>query len=492
MAGEPKSGPTDVKRVTAPEAPPDTVTTRFAGTLTFRGGYPTDDTVRQLYDQLDFQRGCQVFLRHLMAAAVWGFQRAFTRDVQVGSTDLAMLHLDANGLLLTGNSETIYGMSIIDLQPYGPIVLEVPPKVLGLLNDQWMRPLGDLGLAGPDHGQGGRYLLVPPGHDQPVKEEDFVRVIRPRTYRLWLALRAFMGPGGDAKPGFDTLRLTKISPLAQNTRAPATRHLDVSGTPFDTIHPTDIRYFEDLAEMLDYEPADAINAEESAMLRQIGIEKGKPFKPDARLRAILDEAAKAGSYMAVAICYAPRDEYRRYSDRQWFGNVEGYPTFHDEQGRPLVDEMVRMAWFATGRANAMGSEKAGVGSAYTWCYRDRESEWLDPSRTYKLRLPGPIPAKDFWSVVVYDAWTRSMLANGRAYPSLSSYAPGLQKEADGSVDVYIGPKAPPGKESNWIPAPADTAWFPILRLYGPLEAWIDRSWKPADLEPVGGERRTQP
>ncbi|HKE84974.1 MAG TPA: DUF1254 domain-containing protein [Vicinamibacterales bacterium] len=484
MANEPQKGPTTVRRVTAPEPPPATVQTRFTGTLQFNGGYPTDETVRRLYDQIDFQRGCQVFLRHLMAAAVWGFRQAFVRDVKVGPTDLAMLHLDANGLLLTGNSETIYGTTILDLKPYGPMVVDVPPRVLGLLNDQWMRPLGDVGIAGPDHGKGGRYLLVPPGYDTPLDEKGFVATIRPRTYRVWYIVRAFMGPGGDPAPAFETHRQTKIYPLDTGVKAPATQHVDLSGKPFDTIHPTDIRYFEDLAAMVDYEPYDAIDAEESAMLKQIGIEKGMRFAPDARLKDILEEAAKVGSFMATATCYAPRDEYKRYTDRQWFGNVAGYPSFRDERGRPLVDEMVRMAWFATGRAQAMGSEKPGVGSAYTWCYRDAKGQWLDSSRTYKLRLPGPIPAKDFWSIVVYDLWTRSMLANGRAFPSLNSYAPGIAKEADGSVEVYIGPKAPAGKEQNWIPTPAGTAWFPLLRFYGPLEPWIDRSWKPGDLEAV--------
>jgi hypothetical protein len=241
MANAPQKGPTNVRRVTAPEPPPATVQTRFAGTLQFNGGYPTDDTVQRLYDQIDFQRGCQVFLRHLMAAAVWGFRQAFVRDVTVGPTDIGMLHLDANGLLLTGNSETIYGTTILGLKPYGPMVVDVPPRVLGLLNDQWMRPLGDVGLAGPDHGKGGRYLLVPPGYDKPIDETGFVAVIRPRTYRVWYIVRAFLGPGGDPAPAFETHRQTKIYPLDPDAKAPATQHVDLSGKSFDTIHPTDIR-----------------------------------------------------------------------------------------------------------------------------------------------------------------------------------------------------------------------------------------------------------
>jgi hypothetical protein len=136
--------------------------------------------VQQLYDQLDFQRGCQEFLRHMMAAAIWGFQQAFTRDLDMGPTDLLMLHADARGLALTGNSETVYGVAMIDTKP-GPVVLDVPPRVLGFLNDQWMRPMADVGIAGPDHGQGGRYLLMPPGYEGDLPADGFVATMRLRT-----------------------------------------------------------------------------------------------------------------------------------------------------------------------------------------------------------------------------------------------------------------------------------------------------------------------
>ena len=265
----------------------------------------------------------------------------------------------------------------------------------------------------------------------------------------------------------ETLRGIRIASASGADHGVPTRHIDGTGLSFDTIHPTDIRYFEDLATMVDYEPADAISLDEAAELAQIGIEKGKPFAPDDRMRAILDEAAQVASYMAFAITNAPRADPRRYPDRQWFDTPVGYPSFIDEQGRPMIDAMVSMAWFATGRASAMAGAKPGVGSAYTWAYRDASGAWIDPARSYRLRLPGPIPAKDFWSVVVYDVWTRSMLANGQAHPSINSYSPGIQFDADGGVTLYIGPEAPEGKASNWIRTVPDIGWFPLIRLYGP-------------------------
>jgi hypothetical protein len=451
--------------------------------LEFHGGFPTEQTLQTLYDQLDFQRGCQVFLRHLMAAAIWGFQQAFTRDLDMGPTDLLIMHADANGLALTANSETIYAVAMIDTKP-GPVVLDVPPNVLGFLNDQWMRPMGDLGIVGPDRGAGGRYLLVPPGYEGDLPTEGFVGTLRLRTYRQWLVLRAFMGPGGDPAPAFETLRGTRIAPLADGGDAAPTQHIDGTGRSFDTIHPTDIRYFEDLAAMVEYEPADAISLDEAAELAQIGIEKGKPFAPDERMRAILDEAARIGSYQAFAITNAPRQDPRRTPDRQWFNPPVGYPSFVDDRGRPMIDEMVSMAWFATGRATAMAGAKPGVGSAYTWAYRDANGDWIDPARTYRLRLPGPIPAKDFWSVVLYDPQTRSELQTPQPYPSKNNKRDKLITNADGSVDLYFGPNAPAGKEANWTATVPGKGWFAVFRLYGPLDPWFDKQWQPGEVKLV--------
>ena len=478
-------GPTQVRRVTAPEPPPAVVESRFVGRLEFQGGFPTDPTVQGVYDQLDFQRACQVFLRHMLGSSMWSFREGFRRDLGAeGPRDWVVQHLDANGLALTGNSETVYGTNFLDLKADGPTVVEVPPRVLGFFNDLWMRPIGDVGLAGPDHGQGGRYLVVPPGHDGELPDDGYVAVVRSRTYLVWFVLRAFLGPA--AMPG----RPRPPSSRCASTPGPSGRiprrcaTSTPPGCPIDTIHPIDGRYFQHLAAMVDYEPADAIDPEVAAGLAQLGIAKGTPFAPDERMRGILEEAARVASVMAFALCNAPRDAYRLYPDRQWFATPPGYPSFHDDQGRPMVDAMVQMAWFATGRAQAMGHPKPGTGSAYTWAYRDANGQWLDPARSYRLRLPAPVPAKDFWSVVVYDLWTRSMLANGQPYPSRNTYAPELRANDDGAIDIYIGPEPPAGFEANWIRTLPGTGWFPLLRLYGPTEPWFDQSWKPGDLEPI--------
>jgi len=474
------SGPTEVRRITAPDPPPNVVETEHAGRFEFVVGVPTDETIAKVWDHLDFQRACQVFLRHMMAAAVWGFHQGMTRDLGLGANEVAVLRLNASGLVLTGNSETVYGFAILDTKP-GPLVVDVPPGVLGFLNDQWMRPMVDMGIAGPDAGKGGPYLLVPPGYEGELPSTGFVQTVRLRTYRQWLVLRGFLGPDGDAQPAIDTISALKVYPLAAADAPPPTRAENVTGKPFDTIHPMDARYFEDLAEIVEYEPYDAIDPEVSAQLAQIGIEKGAPFAPDERMRTIFDEAAQVAGFMAFAEADTPREPFQRRADRQYHDTVPNYPTFRDEHDRPMVDHMVRMAWFGTGRALAMGSEKPGVGSAYTWAYKTADGSWIDPHRAYRMRLPGPIPAKNYWSVVVYDLWTRSLLANGQEFPSLNTYSPDIELNDDDGVDVYFGPEPPAGKDGNWIRTLPDVPWFPMLRLYGPLEPWIDRSWMPDDL-----------
>ena len=262
-----------------PTLPPPVVETRFLGNLEFKGGFPTDETLEHIYDRLDFQRGCQAFLRHLMAAAIWGFQQAFTRDLDMGPTDLLIMHADANGLALTANSETIYAVAMIDTKP-GPVVLDVPPRVLGFLNDQWMRPMGDLGIVGPDHGEGGRYLLVPPGYEGDLPTDGYVATLRLRTYRQWFVLRAFMGPDGDPAPAFQTLQGARIAPLAGGGDAAPTRHIDGTGLSFDIDSDRPIiRYFEDLATMVDYEPADAISLDEAAEWPSRDREGESPSRP---------------------------------------------------------------------------------------------------------------------------------------------------------------------------------------------------------------------
>lgn len=479
-------GPTDVRRITAPESPPPVVHSDFVGDLVFENEYPTAATVDKLFDQLDFQRACQVFLRNITASSMYSFRHGLARDLGVKSSSQVVIWedgYDARSLLLTPNSETIYGLTYLDLNTDGPTVLEMPAGMLGFFNDMWMREVANIGPAGPDQGHGGRFLVVPPGYAGTPPPFGF-HLIRPRTYGVWTLLRALRDPDGSTEAGVSRMKQLRVYPLAEASDPRPTEFVNASGRDLDTIHPVDGRYFSDLADLVDMEHPGAIDAETKGMLASIGIEHGVPFDPDERMTRILEEAAKVGSAMALATSYRTRLPLQRYEDRQWIeiGNT-GYP-YYEQSGHTMLDGLSLMGWFATGSSIAMVTPPPGKGSAYMWTYTDADGAWLDGAKTYRLTLPAPIPAANFWSVVIYDVWTRSMLANGQETASKNQYADGLATNSDGSVDVFFGPEPPPDRAENWIRTIPGKGWFTILRLYGPVEGYFDHSWKPSDVTPT--------
>lgn len=481
-----KTGPEDrdVKRITAPQSPPALVSSDFIGELHFENEYPTPETVQKLYDQLDFQRACQVFLRNITASSMYSFRHGLARDLEATTPRHFVMWdgpFDAHSLLLTPNSETVYGSTYLNLKEDGLTVVEAPVGVLGFFNDMWMREVENIGPAGPDRGQGGQFLVVPPGYDGELPENGYF-IVRPRTYGNWLLLRAFRTPEGDAGPAIAALKQVRVYPYTQKDVPPAMIHVNAAGKTLDTIHPVDMRYFEDLADLINQEHPEAIDAETLGMLASIGIVKGQPFNPDERMQRILKEAAKVGSAMALVTSYDSRLPLQRYPDRQWIeiGNT-GYPEYQKDN-YTMLDGLSLMGWFATASSKAMVRPILGKGSVYMWTYKDGQGAWLEGGKNYRLHLPKDAPAANFWSTVVYDVWTRAMLANGQEAPSKNSYDQSLQYNDDGSIDLYYGCEAPEGKESNWIRTLPGKGWFTIFRLYGPTETYMDGSWKLSDIE----------
>jgi hypothetical protein len=248
----------------------------------------------------------------------------------------------------------------------------------------------------------------------------------------------------------------------------------------DSTHARDIRYFERLHQMVQYEPASAFTAEELGLLRSIGIVKGATFQPDERMRRILSDGVRLGDGMAKAIAFASRDpEAHVYPDRQWERIFIGGYKF-EREGARLLDARTLFHYTAIVVTPAMEAEMVGVGSQYLTTYKDASGAYLDGGQGYRLRLPAGIPAKDFWSVTVYDADTRSLLQNGQPKPSVSTYdSPDANQ--DGSVDIFFGPRAPRGKEKNWVETVPGRGWFTYIRLYGPLEPFFEQTWRPDDI-----------
>ncbi len=466
---------------------PDRIETRL-GTLTFFDGLPDDATVRRVYDNLDFQRGVQAFLTALPAvrlSALRSSARTFGPDNQTVLITESLL--DSRTLLGGGNSETVYNFVWLDTKD-GPLVIEVPPHVLGVINDFWDRYVIDVGNAGPDKGQGGTYLLLPPGYAGPVPDGYFVA--RSATYGNWMFFRGFL-VNGDPRPAVEnTKQHFRVYPLARAADPPVMQFVDISGKAFNTIPATDASLFDDVSRIVQEEPLEAVDPETRGLLASIGIQKGKAFAPDDRMRRLLAEAAAVGNATARAIVFRTRDPAAYYYPDSawqmlWIGGYDFSPG-------GVLDLDARTLYFygSWGVSPAMTVEMVGVGSQYAMAMRDAAGQYLDGGKAYRLHLPAPIPAKDFWSVLVYDPQTRSMLQTDQRFPSLSSQKEGLIVNPDSSVDVYFGPTPPAGKETNWVQTIPGKGWFATLRLYGPLEAWFDKTWRPGEIElvPRGSDR----
>jgi hypothetical protein len=460
---------------------PNKVETRF-GTLNFFDGVPDKASTEKLYDNLDFQRAVQAYLLGLPAVSQWANRKGILKWGPANSTvPIFETMMNARTLELTANNNTPYTWFWVDLRK-GPLVIEVPPKVLGLVDDMWYHWAGDVGITGPDKGKGGKYLLLPPGYKGKVPKGYYV--IRSATFSNWVAWRSFL-VNGDPKPGVDLVKkYTKIYPRSQAKNPQTPKFVDVSNKAFNTIAPADYSFWEALNQVVQEEPTDPIDPTTLGFWASVGIKKGKPFSPDERMKKILTEAARVGDATARAIMYRWRtpDGYW-YPNSAWrLGFIGGYKF--EKNGARLLNAYSGFFFYATGITPAMDTKKVGVGSQYMAAFVDSNGNPLDGGKNYRLHLPPNIPVKDFWSVILYDSQTRSMLQTDQDWPSVSSQTKGLLVNADGSVDVYFGPKAPPGKEKNWIQTIPGKSWNTLLRLYGPLEPFFNKTWRPGEIEEV--------
>ena len=461
---------------------PATVETRF-GRLNFFDGVPDASSTGLIYDNLDQQRALQAYLLGLPAVNQAANRNAILTVGPINSTVPIWERLvDSRTVELTANNNTPYTWFWIDLRS-GPLVVEVPPGVLGLINDMFYTFVADVGIIGADRGQGGKYLLLPPGWSGEIPRG--YEVLRPKTFQNFIGWRSFP-VNGDLRPGVDAVkRFTKIYPPAQASNPPTPTFVDMSERPFNMVGPSDYRFWEMLNDVVQNEPTDASDPITLGFFASVGIVKGRPFQPDARMRRILTEAAVAGDATARALCYRARDaEARIFPDRRWRFAFQGGYKFEQLPGVTNLDARAFFFFFATGVTPAMDTRTVGEGSTYPWTAEDSSGNALDGGKTYRLRLPGPVPVRTFWSVIVYDTQTRSMLQTDQRFPSVTSQSSDVQRNPDGSVDVWFGPSPPAGRESNWVQTIQGKSWFTILRLYGPEQPWFDQSWRPGDIEVV--------
>ncbi|MET4177523.1 hypothetical protein ABIB99_008647 [Bradyrhizobium sp. LA6.1] len=512
---------------TAPTIPPslttpDKVESRI-GTLEFKDGVPSKSTAEKLFDNLDTTYAFRAFMDNMRGVSIHALRQGMQ---SIGMKDNEVLVfselMDAKSLFLTANADTIYVMGYLDLSK-GPMVLETPPKFLGAVQDHWFRWVTDLGLPGPDRGEGGKYLIVPPGYDGPLPEGGFY-VARARTNTIVWFGRSFLENHNDPKPVVDTIKkFTKVYPyepggvgtpiaeflagkakLGRVTAPPTTVFHEGSGKVMNTIPPNDWTYFEMLNEVVQQEPATSLDAELMGPLAAIGIIKNKPFAPDARMKKIMAEALAVANATSRSLFMSPRDpSWFYYPDSSWFNYlfVTGYefetpiPMITPEGVKPFpatgyrtMDARTNFFYGVTGITPAMAMRLPGIGSQYLFAMLDANKQHFDGAKSYKVTLPKGIPEANFWSFTVYDNMTRSMLDTPQRFPRAGSQgypSPAAEPSADGSTTIYFGPTQPAGvARGNWIQTMPGKDWFLILRLYSPLEPFFTKAWRPSEIELV--------
>jgi hypothetical protein len=471
----------------------------------FAENRPTKETAQLLRDELLFQRATQAYLWALPLINTLGMQVGSEKAFGAGYNVLPIWkhRLDAKTLVTTPNSDVIYAMSYLDLGKDGPLVFDAPPNLQGILLDFWQRPIpvdggkffGDVGLPGPDAGKGGKFLLLPPDYKGVVPEGYYV--YRSGTNNVFVFLRAFYQDPKNLTPPVSLIEQAKIYPLNGHASAKPMKFPDASGVPVNMLPRSDSSSFDELKQLVDSEGESLASADGLGMLASIGITKGDPFKPDARTREILDRAAKTGYKMSRVIGFQEAldgGSLKIYPDRRWINPVDNLTPASPRTSRDLtwknlaggyVDLEARI-WFFTNYYSispGMLSKVPGKGAMYMIGFTDSKGTNLSGGSNYRLNLPANIPAANFWSVTLYEAENASGLANGQPFPSLGSRDKPVPN-ADGSTDLYLGPKAPAGKEGNWLATVPGKGYFAIIRLYGPTEPALNRSWKPGDIEQV--------
>jgi hypothetical protein len=520
LTGSVQAQPT---KIPASITTPDKIESRI-GTLQFKDGYPIGDTAAKIRDELDYIHGVEAFMNSIQGVSLYALREGFA-DVGVkdGEFIITSEMMDGKSLFLTANADTVYFWGNLDLSK-GPLVAETPPMVLGIFDDFWFRWVGDFGLAGPDKGQGGKFLLVGPGYDGTLPEGGYF-VRRSRTNHITMLFRAFLEKDGPAPVVARVKETLKIypyqagsfgnsvanylageAPLGKTPERTTPRFVEGSGVAINTVPPNDFGHYEMLNALVQMEPAEALDLEIAGQFAAIGIVKGKEFAPDARMRKILEEAVTVGNAASRTLSMGghPTDNWRFYDESSswynmlWDGGYEfiNPPPYITKDGiKPVPNSGSRKLhsrtsffYFATGTTPAMCMRLAEVGSQYLMSNIDTKGEPFDGSKTYKVVLPKDIPAARFWSFTVYDNQSRSMLQTLQRFPRAGSQSyptPAAAASSNGSTTIYFSPKKPEGiAKGNWIQTDPKKGWFVMLRLYSPLQSFFDKTWRPGEIELV--------
>ena len=446
-------------------------------------GRPAAETVQRAYDDADLSRAIAAYKFFYPTVSGAAIVKGNEQIGVVPNKVFGILDCAPEQLVFTANSDTPYGPLLLDLG-VGPLVVELPPGPLIVcsmdINQRWV---ADMGLPGPDAGNGGKHLLLPPDYTGTVPDTGYY-VHRASSNRQIIGARS-LPVEGDVAAAKERLTTIKVYPLNPTDDWTEPQWLDVTGKVQDTTPlqwETNLVFWEVLHQTVDSEPAYEGYRTNYGELAALGIEKGKPFGPDPRMKSILEEAAQAANAQMRVQSFADRRPDRIvWDDRQW-----QWASLRFEDGdfntADHVDLEAREKWFyqAIGASPAMFRRDTHAGSLYWLGVHDDTGKHLDGGSTYRLTVPMPVPAKLFWSVTVYDIDTRSQIQTEQGKAALRSLFE--LKDASGSAaELFFGPTPPEGKEGQWIQTLPDKGWFVYFRIYGPEAAAFNGDWKPADF-----------
>lgn len=433
-----------------------------------------------LFDAVDFQRACQAYLWALPLVGYAQWQHSARTVFGMRDIDMVVYESLSDRLgMLTANPAVTYIAGLPDLSRTGALIVDYPSgSSAGAIIDCWQQPITYLGEAGPDQGMGGRYLVVAPGQKPLANVSDFV--IRSSTINVFVGFRAF-----DADPAHANALIERFSMYSYGVRAAAepTCFLHPHGRAWSQVPPRGLAYWERLADALQREAKAERDQVMLSMLEPLGISSHRPFAPTTRQRRILEDAEQVGALMAQATAFFGRPAEGRYRPDAHWREVSSPDRIPQNAARNLIDE--RAGFFYKAAATSAGllagtprREQACLGA-----YHDIHGHSLDGGRAYRLHVPPNPPARQFWSLAVYDAEQRCLINNGSNVADRSSHDP-LHRNDDGSVELYLGPTAPRDEESNWIATIPGRAWFAYFRLYEPLPAFFARQFDLPDFVPL--------
>ncbi|MPW36117.1 DUF1254 domain-containing protein [Vibrio sp. B1Z05] len=461
---------------------PNQVESKYLGELSYTDGAPSLDTYNKASDFVDTADAVRVFLSGIPVASIQGLLAGHQSIGMEANRTIGISEdlLDAKSIWLTANTTTPYVSGEIDLKQ-GPVVLEVGTPVLGLVDNAAFKFVARVGATHPqDQGKGGKYFFYHSSY-QGELPEGYIH-IKSEGYRHWLLLRVITTPQTMDSDIAKLKETMKLYPYGEQER---TNFKNFSGVKYNTVHAMDESFYSEINELIQYEPSAVFDAEWLSMAKSLGIEKGKPFAPDTRMQGILKEASKIATAEARSYYFHPDESVTRYQDRKWFTPlVNGHEFIDNENGVINADDRALFHFMATGITPDMVTKTEGKGSDYLLATRDQDDKLFDGSKHYTVTLPAGVPVTKFWSFMVYDNQTRSMLETDQKAAGVDGLSQGVKKNADGSTTIHFAPKAPQGAEGNWVQTVDGKGYNVIFRVYGPTQAWFDNSWKPSDFKLV--------